>query len=110
MYKTEAKDKGFNFIELPKEINLGTPVYEGIYSKVTITLNDGESKIKISAITYGFGITKYGINDSAVKDYILFVYSEIGRQILEKHGFNLLEPSFESKVNVRWLNGITQQS
>jgi len=110
LYKTAAKNLGFKFIELPKEVNLGSLDYDANYSKVIVSLSGGETEVRISVIVYGFGITTYGIEDVAVKEYVLFIYSDVGRNILEKHGFNLLTPSFETKVGIQWLSEIQQQS
>jgi len=110
LYKTAAKDLGFKFIELPKEINLGSLDYESNYSRVIVNLSGGETEVRISAIVYGFGITTYGVEDEAVREYVLFIYSDAGRSILEKHGFNILTPLFETKVEIQWLSEIQQQS
>jgi len=109
LYRSTAKDLGFKYIELPSEINLGDNKFNENYARITIKLLGGKHIVKIKTIVYGIGITKYGINNNYVRKFIEFVYSEKGLEILRSHGFNVLNPSFETKGDFPWLKEISIQ-
>ncbi|HHC19500.1 MAG TPA: tungstate ABC transporter substrate-binding protein WtpA [Euryarchaeota archaeon] len=110
LYRSTAKDLGFKYIELPGEINLGDDKFDTNYRRVTVNLLGGKHLVKIKTIVYGIGITKYGKDSEYVKEFIKFVYSSKGIEILKTHGFRVLTPNFRAEGDMEWLGEISTRT
>ena len=84
IYLSNARQYGFNYIELPDEVNMGSPEFESLYERVevkyehqryaTISLDrTGET------IFYGVTIPKNAPNPEMAENFLAFLLGETGR-------------------------------
>ena len=57
MYRNIAEQHSHKYIELPPQINLGSPEYKEFYKKVKVVLANGEWVVR-KPIVYGITISK----------------------------------------------------
>lgn len=91
IYKSVAKQHGFNFVELPAEIDLRSPQYAELYSKVKVVLANGD-EVMGKPIVYGITIPKNAENRELAVEFVKFVISEEGQEILRELGQEPLVP------------------
>lgn len=84
-YRSIAKQHGFDFVQLPAQVNLGMVKYGDIYDKVRVKLTDGTVK-KGKPIVYGITILKDAKNKKAAIDFLEFLFSKKGRAVFEDMG------------------------
>lgn len=101
-YKSVAVQHNLQYIELPPEINLGDPKYEGFYSKVKVHIlynTDKKRIIEGAAIAYGITISPTAENlEDAIK-FIQLLLGDAGRNIFESLGQPFLkEPIYLGEV------------
>lgn len=97
-YKSVALQHGLRRIELPDEINLGSPAFADAYPKVEVEVRgrspDTIVKEKGAPIAYGVTIPLRAPNKKAALAFVAFLLSkEKGLAILEQHGQRSLVPS-----------------
>lgn len=93
-YESNAKRNNFKYINLPDEINLSNFNLEGYYCIESIKAFN--KKINGEAIKYGITIPLNSKHKEIAIDFIKFMLSDIGRNILEEEGLTNLNLS---KVN-----------
>ena len=91
IYKSVAKQHGFNFVELPVEIDLSSPDYAELYSKVKVVLANGK-EVTGKPIVYGITIPKNAENRELAVEFVKLVISEEGQEILRELGQEPLVP------------------
>jgi molybdate/tungstate transport system substrate-binding protein len=99
LYLSNAKQYGFRFVEFQDEINLGNPQFEGFYNHVTVRFEhqrfatiglDREGK----TIYYGLTIPTNAEHRDLAVDFVEFLLSEEGRDILESVWHPVFLPSY----------------
>jgi molybdate/tungstate transport system substrate-binding protein len=90
-YKHEAIERGFPFISLPPQINLGDPAFANYYKQASCTQQNG-------SLTYGkpivFDITIPNTvkNNAGAIQFVKFMLSKTGYTILQSDGFKTITP------------------
>ncbi|BAI81626.1 sulfate/molybdate ABC transporter, substrate-binding protein [Deferribacter desulfuricans SSM1] len=100
IYKSVAIQHGLKYIELPKEISLGDNKFKEYYSKVSfkITGKTPGSFIlkKGEPMIYGITIVEHEnllpVNKKGAVEFIKFLLSKEGKDILIKNGQNVIDP------------------
>lgn len=92
IYKSVARQHGFNFVELPAEIDLSSPDYAEFYSKVKVVLANGE-EVAGKPIVYGITIPKNAENRKIAEEFVKLVISDEGQRILRELGQEPLIPA-----------------
>jgi len=87
LYKHEAVERGLPFITLPQEINLGNPAYSNSYEKASYTLLENKT-IHGQPIVFAVTIPTTAKDMNGAMDFVKFLLSSAGQQILSKHGFS----------------------
>jgi molybdate/tungstate transport system substrate-binding protein len=90
IYKSVAEQHGFNYLDLPVEINLGSLEYEKEYGGVSVRLASGEV-LKGKPILYGLTIPKNALNRELAVEFVRFLLTD-GQWIMEKNGQVPLTP------------------
>ncbi|MFW6375881.1 MAG: tungstate ABC transporter substrate-binding protein WtpA [Thermoplasmatota archaeon] len=99
IYQSVAKQhEGVDFIQLPKQIDLSSVEYAEDYSKVTVTRYTGEKSVG-KPIVYGITIPRTVENKELAVDFIKFLFSETGQQVLEKNGQPPIDPPKVDNIN-----------
>lgn len=96
VYRAHAADLRLPFVPLPKEINLGDPALLAQYAKAQILVPDFRGKNEtIPGRNIAFGITrmKDAPNPEGAADFIKFVLSPQGREILKRSEFRPIDPA-----------------
>jgi len=97
-YRNVAVEHGLKYVELPKDFSLSHPPSFNVY----VVLYHGDKKrertIKIDMIRYGLTIPSNAENPDATKDFVKWLLYGEGSQIIEKHGFILIKPTFIGNV------------
>jgi molybdate/tungstate transport system substrate-binding protein len=86
-YKHEAVERGFPFISLPPQINLGDPTFASYYKQATQlygALNFGKP------IVFDITIPNTVRNTEGAIQFVKFLFSDQGKKIFENDGFKLL--------------------
>ena len=95
-YRSVAVQHGLRYIELPDAVNLGNPAYAETYQTAKVSIagaSPGETVTKTGApIVYGLTIPLDAPSPELAAQFIAFVLSPEGRQILEEAGQPPLSP------------------
>lgn len=83
-YESNARNNNFKYINLPDEINLSNFNLEDYYSTESIVAFD--KKINAEAIKYGVTIPLNSKHKDVAIEFIKFMVSDIGKEILLKEG------------------------
>ncbi|MBV9177550.1 MAG: extracellular solute-binding protein, partial [Nitrososphaeraceae archaeon] len=90
-YKHEAIERGFPFISLPPQINLGNAAFANYYKQASCTQADG-------SLTFGKPIVFYITipntvrNNAGAIQFVKFILSKQGNTILQSDGFKTIIP------------------
>jgi len=88
-YKHEAIERGFPFISLPPQINLGDPAFADYYKQASCTQQDG-SLTSGKPIVFDITIPNTVQNKAGAIQFVKFLSSDQGKKIFENDGFKLL--------------------
>jgi len=103
LYRSNAEQYGVKYIELPSEINLGSPEYEEGYQQVQIKFEhqrfgsvgltrDGKT------ISYGLTIPNNAPNPDLAIDIVEFLFSGKGKAIFNDMQHPVYEPAFTDNI------------
>ena len=87
-YKHEAVSRGLPYITLPKEINLGYPIYSDYYRLANYTMQFDDRIIYGEPVEFSITIPKTVKNMEGATSFLEFVRSKNGSQLLENQGLN----------------------
>jgi molybdate/tungstate transport system substrate-binding protein len=103
-YKSVALQHNLKFIELPEAINLGVPGKNSIYKTVSIEVaaSSPRSKMKISGeyINYSLAVLKDAVHYDEAVDFISFLLSNEGMDILRKNGQEPIIPFNTEQIDL----------
>jgi molybdate/tungstate transport system substrate-binding protein len=88
-YKHEAVERGFPFISLPPQINLGDPAFASYYKQASCTQLDGSLTFG-KPIVFDITIPNTARNIEGGIQFVKFLFSYQGKKIFENDGFKLL--------------------
>lgn len=97
-YRNVAEEHGLKYVELPKDFSLSRPPSFNVYVVLYYGDQKRERTIKIDMIRYGLTIPLNAENPDAAKDFVKWLLYGEGSQIIEKHGFILVKPTFIGNV------------
>jgi molybdate/tungstate transport system substrate-binding protein len=90
-YKHEAIERGFPFISLPTQINLGDTAFENYYKQASCTQQDG-SLTSGKPIVFDITIPNSVRNNEGAIQFVNFILSKEGTTILQNDGFKTMTP------------------
>ncbi len=95
-YKSVAVQHHLKYVELPDEINLSNWTLRDYYAQVNVTISKGDEKVVIKGapILYGVTIPSNAKHPSDAIEFIKFMLSEDGRNIIEECGQNPIYPAY----------------
>jgi len=88
-YKHEAIERGFPFISLSPQINLGDPAFASYYKQASCTQQDGTLNFG-KPIVFDITIPNTVRNTEGAIQLVKFLFSDQGKKIFENGGFKLL--------------------
>jgi molybdate/tungstate transport system substrate-binding protein len=88
-YKHEAIERGFPFISLSPQINLGDPAFASYYKQASCTQQDGTLNFG-KPIVFDITIPNTVRNTEGAIQFVKFLFSDPGKKIFENDGFKLL--------------------
>jgi molybdate/tungstate transport system substrate-binding protein len=88
-YKHEAIERGFPFISLPPQINLGDPTFANYYKQASCTQLDGSLTFG-KPIVFDITIPNTARNTEGAIQFVKFLFSDQGKKIFDNDGFKLL--------------------
>jgi molybdate/tungstate transport system substrate-binding protein len=103
IYLSNAKQYGFNYIELPGEINMGSPQYESTYEQIQV-IYEHQRFTTISLdragenIYYGLTIPKNAPNPDLAEEFVKFLLNGAGKDDFELAYHPVFAPSFTDKL------------
>lgn len=96
VYESTAKQHNLKFIQLPKEIDLGSEEFSDSYQQARVeisTKKKAQKEMIIGApITFGLTILKGAANIKGAVEFIKFFLGPEGRKILDANYQTMLEP------------------
>lgn len=98
-YKHEAISRGLPYITLPNEINLGDPTYSDFYKTANYTLKSDQKIIHGEPVEFSITIPKTVKNEDGAISFVNFLLSVNGSQLLESHGLNPTNITYEGDVD-----------
>lgn len=90
-YKHEAISRGLPHITLPKEINLGDPLFSDFYKKANYTSESDQKAIYGEPVYFSITIPQTVKNMEGAISFVNFLLSENGSQILENQGLDSID-------------------
>ncbi len=93
-YKSVAVQHGLMYVQLPPEVNLGSPKLADLYSKVKVHIFSGskrEKVIKGAPIAYGLTVTKVARNREQALKFVRFILTK-GLDVFEESGQPPVKP------------------
>jgi molybdate/tungstate transport system substrate-binding protein len=91
-YKHEAIERGFPFISLPRQINLGDPALASYYKQASCTQLHGTLNFG-KPIVFDVTIPNNVRNTEGAIQFVKFLFSNQGKKIFQDDGFSLLLPT-----------------
>ncbi|HET7390265.1 MAG TPA: extracellular solute-binding protein [Nitrososphaeraceae archaeon] len=91
-YKHEAIERGFPFISLPPQINLGNPAFANYYKQASCTIQQDESLTFGKPIVFDITIPNTVQNNAGAIQFVKFMLSKEAKTILENDGFKTIAP------------------
>ena len=88
-HKHEAIERGFPFISLPSQINLGDPGLANYYKQASCTQQDGRLTFG-KPIVFDITIPNTVKNTEGSIQFVKFLFSNQGKKIFENDGFRLI--------------------
>ncbi len=85
IYRSVAVQHGFNYVELPPEIDMSSLEYADNYSKVQVEMANGEV-VTGSPIVYGVTIPTNAENPELAIEFVKLLLDETGQQIFIENG------------------------
>jgi molybdate/tungstate transport system substrate-binding protein len=99
-YKHEAISRGLPYITLPKEINLGDPLFSNFYKKANYTSESADQKtIYGEPIYFSITIPQTVKNMEGAISFVNFLLSENGSKIMENQGLGSIDVFPEGDAN-----------
>jgi molybdate/tungstate transport system substrate-binding protein len=93
-YKHEAVERGFPFISLPPQINLGDPAFASYYKQASCTQYKGTLSFG-KPIVFDVTIPNTVRNTVGAIQFVKFLFCDQGKEILEKDGFKIIPLTFK---------------
>jgi len=90
-YKHEAIERGFPFISLPPQINLGDIAFANYYKQASCTQQDGSLTFG-KPIVFDITIPNSVRNNEGAIQFVNFILSKEGTTILQNDGFKTMIP------------------
>ena len=90
-YKHEAIERGFPFISLPPQINLGDTAFANYYKQASCTQQDGSLTFG-KPIVFDITIPNSVRNNEGAIQFVNFILSKQGTTILQNDGFKTMRP------------------
>jgi molybdate/tungstate transport system substrate-binding protein len=91
VYKSVAIQNNLRYVQLPDEINLSNKIFSSIYKNSSIEVSGkkpGETITFVGEpIIYGITLLKQAEKNVTAKEFLKFVLSEEGKNIISKSGF-----------------------
>jgi len=99
-YKSVAVQHHLKYVELPDEINLSNWTLRDYYAQVNVTISKGDEKVVIKGapILYGVTIPSNAKHPSDAIEFIKFMLSEDGRNIIDECGQNPIYPAYTDEL------------
>lgn len=104
LYLSNAIQYGFEYIELPDEINLGAPQFQDVYERIQLVYRhqrystvmlDRNSEV----IYYGLTIPKNAPNQDLAEDFIKFLLDEPGRASFASDEHTIFSPAYTDNID-----------
>lgn len=92
-YKHEAVEWGFPYVSLPPQVNLGDSKFAGLYATVNYTGQDGKSQ-RGAPTVFTITVLRRGLNKPAAVDFVKYMLTGHGHQLLLSQGFGATPPVF----------------
>lgn len=94
-YKSVAVQHNLKYVDLPEKIDLGNMEYNDFYGKVRLERADGKICTG-KTILYGITVPKNAPNPKLAIEFIKFILTKEGRNILENYGLTPISPAIGS--------------
>jgi molybdate/tungstate transport system substrate-binding protein len=91
-YKHEAIERGFPFISLPTQVNLGDPAFSSYYKQASCTQLHGTLNFG-KPIVFDVTIPNTVRNTEGAIQFVKFLFSNQGKKTFQDDGFSLLPPT-----------------
>lgn len=98
IYRSVAVQHGFEFVELPPQIDLSSIEYADQYSKVNIKLANG-NVIEGKPIVYGITIPNNAQQPDLAVEFVELLLSDVGQSIFLDNGQPPIVPAIASEIN-----------
>lgn len=104
IYLSNAKQYGFDYVELPDEVNMGSIQHQSNYERVQVTYEHQRfATISLDrtgeVIYYGLTIPKNAPNPELAEEFVKFILSDQGKTDFESSYHPVFNPSFTDNLS-----------
>ena len=92
IYRSDALQHHFKFLELPPKIDLSDPAFSAFYAEGVAHTKNGDLTGK--PIVYAITILTQSAHADLARDYVAFVLGPEGQAIMQKNGFGRFDPPY----------------
>ncbi len=97
IYKSDAKQHGLKYLDLPAQIDLSDAQYSASYQQAKVQTKNGELTGK--PVVYAITVPDNAPNSAWAKKYAAFLLGPDGQNILQKDGFGQLAKPYANEVS-----------
>lgn len=97
IYKSDAIQHGFKYLDLPTEINLSDPAQAKLYQQASVTTKNGAQTGK--PIIYAITIPNNAGHPTEAARFIQFLLGPEGQRLMAQSGFTVLNPPIASGID-----------
>ncbi|MFI5235228.1 MAG: extracellular solute-binding protein [Gemmatimonadales bacterium] len=112
-YRSIALTAGLKYVALPPEIDLGDATRGADYARVTVKVRGAAGKNSLTfrgaPILYALTIPRRAAHPEAARSFVEFIFSPVGRAILDRNGFRTLERPVAYGKAPAWLGNSIDQ-
>lgn len=96
IYRSDARQHHFKYLDLPPQINLSDARYSHFYSEAAVKTANGT--VTGVPIVYAVTIPDNAAHPEWALRYVQFLLGKNGRQALEANGFGTVNPAYANNV------------
>lgn len=97
MYRSDALQNGFKYLQLPPQINLSDAQYASSYATVSASTTNGP--VTGAPIVYAATVPTNAAHPAWALQYLQFLFGPQGQSIMKANGFNTLTTPYASDMS-----------
>jgi molybdate/tungstate transport system substrate-binding protein len=97
IYLSDARQHGFEYLQLPPQIDLSDAQYSSLYAQATVQTANGS--LTARPIVYAVTVPDNSTNPGWALKYLQFLLGAEGQNIMKSNGFGSLAPAYANDIS-----------